>query len=156
VEERKGVVGLALVAVLAWLWSVALGHLEKQPARLPAITTTAANEASSEPVYRWVAPESAPRPPDGWVLDPDGKPQYPVPGWRGLLLGHPLDLNTATAADLEALPGIGPQTAAAVLADRAAVGPYPSVDSLTRVRGIGPVTLRRLRPLVCVGAPLAR
>lgn len=153
-EERKGVVGLALVAVLAWLWSVVLGHLDEQPALLPVITATAADGTSPELWYRWVAPERGPQPPDGWVLDPDGKPQHPVPGWRGLLLGHPLDLNTATAVDLEALPGIGPQTAAAVLADRAAVGPFPSVDSLTRVRGIGPVTVRRLHPLVTVGSPV--
>jgi competence protein ComEA len=81
----------------------------------------------------------------------------PAPGWRGLLLGHPLELNTATAADLEALPGIGPRTASAVLADRDARGPYATVEELMRVRGIGPGTLRRLRPLLRVspapGAP---
>lgn len=94
-EERKGVVGLALVAVLAWLWSVAAGYRSEQPPLVPMITATAANEAPSELVYRWVTPKGAPQPADGWVLDVGGTPQQPIPGWRGLLLGYPLDLNAA-------------------------------------------------------------
>lgn len=58
----------------------------------------------------------------------------------------PLDLNTATAAELEALPGIGPKTAEAIIAGR----PYSSVEDLLRVKGIGPVTLEKLRPYVTV------
>jgi competence protein ComEA len=56
-----------------------------------------------------------------------------------------VDLNAATAADLAAVPGLGPALAAEVVADRAARGPFPSVDALRRVRGIGPARLARAR-----------
>ncbi len=63
-----------------------------------------------------------------------------------------LDLNTATFDDLIALPRIGPVKARAILAYRKAHGGFRSVDELVEVRGIGPKTLARLRPLVRVGA----
>lgn len=62
--------------------------------------------------------------------------------------GAPLDLNTASVAALEALPGIGPRTAAAIVAHRERHGPYASVEALLDVRGIGPATLAEVRPLV--------
>ena len=63
--------------------------------------------------------------------------------------GGPLvDLNTATAADLETLPGVGPATAAAILAYRDQNGPFRAVDDLIEVRGIGEAKLEQIRPLV--------
>jgi competence protein ComEA len=62
----------------------------------------------------------------------------------------PLDLNLATAADLEALPGIGPALAARVVAARQE-RLFSSIEDLERVPGIGPATLQRLRALVTVG-----
>ncbi len=62
-----------------------------------------------------------------------------------------IDVNTADAAHLTALPRIGPAIAARILADRGANGPFPVVDDLTRVSGVGPKTLHRLRPFVRVG-----
>jgi competence protein ComEA len=62
----------------------------------------------------------------------------------------PLDLNTATAEQLDALPGVGPVTAAAIVAWRTANGRFASVDQLSEVDGIGPARLERLRPLVRV------
>jgi competence protein ComEA len=58
----------------------------------------------------------------------------------------PIDLNLATEAQLEALPGIGPKMTAAIIEGR----PYGSVDDLLRVKGIGEVTLAKLRPFVKV------
>jgi len=63
-----------------------------------------------------------------------------------------LDLNRATAAQLEALPGIGRSKAAAIVAARKQGGGFRSVGDLEDVRGIGPVLLEKLRPLVRVGA----
>jgi competence protein ComEA len=60
----------------------------------------------------------------------------------------PVDLNTATVADLEQLPGVGPATAAAIVDDRTRNGPFASVDDLDRVTGIGPAKLAALRDLV--------
>ena len=62
----------------------------------------------------------------------------------------PLDINAATAAELEGLPGIGPVTAAAIVEHRERVGPFRSVDALEDVTGIGPVKLGRIEHLVTV------
>lgn len=64
--------------------------------------------------------------------------------------GTPVDLNTATPADLDALPGVGPVTAAAIIAWREAHGKFTSVDQLSEVDGIGPARLDKLRDLVDV------
>ena len=61
-----------------------------------------------------------------------------------------IDLNTATVQQLDALPGIGPVTAAAIVAWREAHGKFTSVDQLADVDGIGPARLDKLRPLVRV------
>lgn len=58
--------------------------------------------------------------------------------------GRRLDVNRASAADLELLPRVGPAIAGRIVAAR----PFESVEDLERVRGIGPRTLERLRPLV--------
>lgn len=61
-----------------------------------------------------------------------------------------MDLNTAGEAELDALPGVGPATAAAILAHRDQVGGFRSVEELIDVRGIGEAKLEQLRPLVRV------
>jgi competence protein ComEA len=62
----------------------------------------------------------------------------------------PVDLNRATAEQLDALPGVGPSTAQAILDHRTRTGRFRSVDDLLEVRGIGPAKLEQLRPLVKV------
>jgi len=62
--------------------------------------------------------------------------------------GAPVDLNSATAEQLDALPGIGPVTAAKILAWRAEHGRFSVIDELAEVPGIGPRTLEELRPRV--------
>lgn len=66
------------------------------------------------------------------------------------VLGLPLELNRATAEELDALPGIGAALAARIVADRAERGPYPSVEALARVPGIGPGKRRLLEGRVTV------
>ena len=61
-----------------------------------------------------------------------------------------LDLNRATAADFERLPGIGPVLAKTVWEDRESRGPFRTVEDLKRVKGIGAKRLERMRPLVMV------
>ncbi|MGN6031426.1 MAG: helix-hairpin-helix domain-containing protein [Thermomicrobiales bacterium] len=62
-----------------------------------------------------------------------------------------LNLNTATVAQLEELPGVGKVLAERIVSYRDAHGPFTSVDQLTNVEGIGPSLLEKLRPLVTVG-----
>lgn len=64
--------------------------------------------------------------------------------------GTPVNINTADAAALDALPGVGPSTAAKIVAERETNGPFESPDDLGRVTGIGPKKLEQLRELVCV------
>lgn len=60
----------------------------------------------------------------------------------------PIDVNRASADDLQGLPGVGPATAAAIVADRDQNGPFASFDDLERVRGIGPAKLAALDGLI--------
>ena len=62
----------------------------------------------------------------------------------------PVDVNTATAEQLDSLPGVGPSTAAAILDERNRRGRFSTVDELLDVRGIGPAKLEQLRELVRV------
>lgn len=62
----------------------------------------------------------------------------------------PINLNTATEAQLDALPGIGPSLARAIVQERDRRGGFRSVSELGSVRGIGPRRLAELTPLVTV------
>ncbi|WP_368496688.1 helix-hairpin-helix domain-containing protein [Herbiconiux sp. A18JL235] len=64
--------------------------------------------------------------------------------------GGVIDLNRATAADLDTLPRIGPAMAARIVAWRDENGPFSSIDDLLQVTGIGEKTLEGLRDLVRV------
>jgi len=72
-------------------------------------------------------------------------PLFP-PSSDALTAATPLDLNNATAAQLDGLPGIGPTFAKRIIAAR----PFASVDDLERVPGLGSAAVARLRPLVFV------
>ena len=61
---------------------------------------------------------------------------------------RPVSINGASADELDALPGVGPATAAAIVAHRDRFGPFSSIDGLADVRGIGPTKLEAIRPLV--------
>jgi competence protein ComEA len=65
--------------------------------------------------------------------------------------GGPINLNSATEADLDSLPGVGPATAAAIVTHRTEHGPFGSVDALLAVSGIGPAKLESIRDHVVVG-----
>ena len=62
-----------------------------------------------------------------------------------------IDINTATAQELEGLPGIGEVLAARIVAYREEHGPFQRTDQLMAVRGIGPVKYEEIRHLVTVG-----
>jgi competence protein ComEA len=64
--------------------------------------------------------------------------------------GTVVNINTADAAALDALPGVGPSTAAKIVADREANGPFATPDDLGRVSGIGPKKLEALKDYIRV------
>lgn len=59
-----------------------------------------------------------------------------------------LNINTASPAQLDLLPRIGPTLSARIVEDREANGPFESIESLDRVKGIGPRTIHNLRPYI--------
>lgn len=63
----------------------------------------------------------------------------------------PLDINAATATQLDTLPGIGPSTAAAVVAYREKNGPFQKTEDLMKVSGIKQSRYDAIKDLVCVG-----
>jgi len=75
-----------------------------------------------------------------------GAPAVPGASSSGALI----NVNTADATALEALPGVGEVTAAAIVQHRTENGPFATVDQLEDVSGIGPATLEEIRPHVTV------
>jgi competence protein ComEA len=74
----------------------------------------------------------------------------PAPVTGGAVSGALINVNTATATDLEELPGVGEVIAQAILDYRTENGPFTSVDQLLDVSGIGDATLENIRDLVTV------
>ncbi len=102
-----------------------------QPTPQPARPAEPATSQSSTPLP---TPNTAP------TSAPTSAPKPATPG--------KLNINTATAAELELLPGIGPALAQRIIAHRAQHGPFGALRDLDNVRGIGPKTLKQLEPLV--------
>jgi DNA uptake protein ComE-like DNA-binding protein len=134
-EQRAKLSDLELSAALArkGIWA------ESQPERIAA---QRAAERADNAELATISREAAGPPPS--PATPSGL-QSPAPG------AVRTDLNTASAAQLDALPGIGPVLAKRIIAAR----PFASVDDLERVSGITAVALARLRPLVSVQSEAA-
>jgi competence protein ComEA len=92
-----------------------------------------------------------PAPPAAEPAPASPSPQPPrAAGVKKIQPGEPpINVNTAGAEELQRLPGVGPVTAQAIVAARAA-RPFESVEDLDRVKGIGPKTLDKLRPFAVV------
>jgi competence protein ComEA len=69
--------------------------------------------------------------------------------------GSPINVNTASAAELATLSGIGPSKAQAIIEHRDKNGQFKTVDDLKLVRGVGDKMLEQLRPQVTVGGAAA-
>lgn len=82
------------------------------------------------------------------VAGDDGEPGA---GASGNERGGQVNLNTANAAELDTLPGVGEVTAGRIIDYREANGPYRSVDDLVHVQGISTKTINGLRDLVTTG-----
>ena len=61
-----------------------------------------------------------------------------------------VNINSATAEQLDTLPGVGPSTAQAIIDDRTQNGPFSSIDDLMRVSGIGEKKFAKLKSGICI------
>jgi competence protein ComEA len=65
----------------------------------------------------------------------------------------PVNLNTASAIELQTLPGVGPATSARILEYRQKAGGFKKIEDLMNIQGIGEKSFLKLKPLVIVSAP---
>jgi competence protein ComEA len=80
-----------------------------------------------------------------------GPGQSSVPATRAPASTELININTASQAELETLPGIGPTTAQRIIAYRDANGSFLNIEDIVNVSGIGPVTFDRIKDLITVG-----
>ncbi len=66
---------------------------------------------------------------------------------------YPININAATAQELEQLPGIGPTLAQSIVAYRDTHGPFTTLEEIQNVPEIGPITYEAIMPFITVGEP---
>jgi DNA uptake protein ComE-like DNA-binding protein len=140
-NERKGLLFLALVALSGTgvrVWR----------AKLPPATQSAA-VALDRQLGRVDSARQAKR---AKAKAPRAKTRVPDPAASD---SQPIDLNAASASQIEALPGIGPALAKRIVAHRDSAGFYADLAGLCDVRGVGPALAERLRPLVTFGGRIS-
>uniref|UniRef100_UPI00404B323B ComEA family DNA-binding protein n=1 Tax=Desulfobacca sp. TaxID=2067990 RepID=UPI00404B323B len=85
------------------------------------------------------------------TVSPDRQVSFATMAGADLVtLGLALDLNQASAADLEAVPGLGPVLARRIIDCREEHGPFREIEDLLQVKGIGPKLLEKIRPYVVI------
>ena len=108
--------------------------------RKPATVTTPRRPTAASPApAKVLAEKKAPSP------SRSSKKQAPAPA--------SIDMDRATEEELTRLPGVGPSLAARIVADRAARGPFGSIDGFQRVKGVGPSLAQRVQPYVTFSLP---
>jgi competence protein ComEA len=79
--------------------------------------------------------------------------ERPTPESSSQAATSPLNLNAATATQLESLPGIGPRTAERIIEYRQKNGGFKKIEELMNVRGVGEKSFLKLKPLITVVPP---
>ena len=125
------VAAIAIVLAMGGTWSVA-------PARATVVPGDAASDAGEEKVTIAEAGSGS------------GSGSGSAVTIHGKTLGGKLNLNTATAEQLELLPSVGPQKAERILTWRKKNGGFKRVADLRRVKGFGYKTFKRLEPFLDV------
>lgn len=91
-------------------------------------------------------------PPPGPRIDIDARPSKAPASNAPATRTAAIDIEHATADEIEKLPRIGPAMARRIVANRDSFGAFKSPSGLRRVKGVGPATLERLTPLIRFGA----
>ena len=129
---KLGMLAMTMGVVLWIGWQV------PQTMQRPAVTH-AASFSSEDTAATTAVPVDATIPPPG-ATESHGRSSRP----------QPVDLNRATAADFDQLPGVGPVLAKRMVEYRMSVGRFHAVDDLRAVKGIGKKKFERLKPFVTV------
>lgn len=130
------------LALLALLSALAAPPLLRATVARPPPLQACAQEGRGSPPRHWL----------GCAADPGARRD--LADEERLLLGLPLDPNLAGARALAFVPGLSRRLAEAVVRDRAARGPFGTVEELARVDGIGDRRLARARPALRVAGPV--
>ncbi len=83
---------------------------------------------------------------------PQSTPAKPAGARAAGVASAPMNINTATAAQLETLPGIGARTAQAIVDQRQKSGGFKKIEELMNIKGIGEKSFLKLKPMVTVSA----
>jgi DNA uptake protein ComE-like DNA-binding protein len=139
-NERRALWFLAMVALSGSAVRLVRSRSPATPATPDALLSRQLDRVDSVRARRDASKRSKPRP----QTPTDTGPPTPV------------DLDHASAAEIEALPGIGPALAARIVAHRDSAGSFGSAQAFCAVRGVGPALFRRLREGVTFsGVPVA-
>jgi competence ComEA-like helix-hairpin-helix protein len=167
--------GAALLGLYAWRAHFFFPPAPPQPGTLSLACVEVAGSVAHPGVYSFPKPPSLsevwakagavgiPPGPDKTIASgsrvevaPEGG--YNVSSMSGaqlITLGLPIDLNRASAGDLDAVPGIGPALAQRIVNYRTAHGPFKQLEDLMAVSGVGPQNLPKLKPYLGLGGPEA-
>jgi competence protein ComEA len=85
------------------------------------------------------------------VIPAAAQEKTPKPKAAAAAPAAPINLNTATVAQLETLPGVGTRTAQLIVEHRQKNGGFKKVEELMNIKGIGEKSFLKLKPLVTVG-----
>jgi competence ComEA-like helix-hairpin-helix protein len=166
--------GVALLLLWAWRANFFLAPSPPPPRNLNGVFVEVSGDGAHPGVYAFdhvptlaeIWPKSgaagkAPMAPDklasGSRVEIAADGHYLLSRMHGaelLTLGLPLDLNSASATDLDALPGIGPALAQRIVAYRGKQGPFKKIDDLQEVSGIGAKLLDKIKPQLSI-APVS-
>ncbi len=118
----------------------------QQPVKAEAANTPQSTQQAAKSPPQ---PSSEPAPPERLDVtrdapDDEGRPAAAAPAVK-------VDINSAGAAELDTLPGIGPSTAAKIIEYRDDNGPFASIEQLMDVSGIGPAKFEAIKELVVLG-----